>query len=139
MENEKTGTSDRVLERQVQLRNEKKEAKKKAASQKRLAGHMSRAEQTQRLNTLKNQFLKNKRLDLFALKLFDIALDDDHPGQMSAIKLIADRVLPTAGFASDSKKSSAVQINISGLQISTVSTEQGSLEKEADAETVSIQ
>jgi hypothetical protein len=127
-------TSDNVLERQIQLRNEKKAEKKRVAAEKRRAGHMSKAEQTQRLNTLKNQFLKNKRLDLFALKLFDIALDDDHPGQMAAMKMIADRVLPTAGFASDSKKSSAVQINISGLQISTVSNE-----KEADAETVSIQ
>jgi len=93
---------------------------------------MSRTEQTRRLHELKARFLKSKRLEPFVKKLFDIALDDDHPGQMAAMKLVAERILPTAGFSSEDKKSSAVQINITGLQVSSV-------EKDREKEVVSIQ
>lgn len=46
-----------------------------------------------------------------------IALDDNHPGQMAAIKLAVDRILPMSAF--DAAKSSGatptVTINISGI------------------------
>ena len=96
---------------------------------------MTRREQTERLHALKAQFLKSNRLEPFIKKLFDIAMDDDHPGQLSAMKMVADRILPTAGFAGEDKKSSAVNINITGLQVET-STQV----KEVDqSEPVSIQ
>ena len=81
---------------------------------------MSRREQTERLHELKSQFLSNKKLGPLVEKLFDIAMDDDHDGQMQAMKTITDKILPTQSFSSESKKSSAVQINISGLQVSTI-------------------
>lgn len=81
---------------------------------------MSRREQTERLHELKAQFLSNKRLGPLVEKLFDVAMDDDHPGQMQAMKVITDKILPTQSFSSESKKSSAVQINISGLQVSAI-------------------
>ena len=81
---------------------------------------MSRREQTERLHELKAQFLSNKKLGPLVEKLFDVAMDDDHPGQMQAMKVITDKILPTQSFSSESKKSSAVQINISGLQVSTI-------------------
>ena len=81
---------------------------------------MSRREQTERLHELKAQFLSNKKLGPLVEKLFDIAMDDDHDGQMQAMKTITDKILPTQSFSSESKKSSAVQINISGLQVSTI-------------------
>ena len=84
---------------------------------------MSRKEQTERMHELKARFLKSKSLEPFVLKLFDIAMDDDHPGQMAAMKMIADRVLPAQSFTSDSKKSTGVQINITGLQVSSVEKE----------------
>ena len=63
-------------------------------------------------------------------------MDDDHDGQMQAMKMVADRLLPNAGFSLDSKKSTAVQINISGLQVSSI--EEKPVNQDDDA-TVSIQ
>jgi hypothetical protein len=60
-------------------------------------------------------------------------MDDDHDGRMQAMKTITDKILPTQSFSAESKKSSAVQINISGLQVSTVE------EKPVNDDPVSIQ
>ena len=81
---------------------------------------MSRREQTERMHELKAKFLSHKKLGPLIEKLFDIAMDDDHDGQMQAMKTITDKILPTQSFSSESKKSSAVQINISGLQVSAI-------------------
>ena len=116
---------------------DKREAKKKAGlthNNRNALPVMSRREQTERMHELKARFLKSDKLEPFVKKLFDIAMDDDHPGQMPAMKMIADRVLPAQSFTSESKKSSAVQINISGLQVNTI--EEKDISKE---EVVSIQ
>jgi hypothetical protein len=68
-------------------------------------------------------------------KLFDMALDDNHNGQTAAIKIIADRILPTASFSNENKTSSAVQISITGLQVDSV----GVQEKPVNDDPVSIQ
>ena len=94
---------------------------------------MSRREQTERLHELKAQFLSNKTLGPLVEKMFDIAMNDEHDGQMQAMKMIADKILPTQSFSAESKKSSAVQINISGLQVSAVE------EKPVNDDPVSIQ
>ena len=78
---------------------------------------MSVREQRTRLQELKAEFLTHPKLDSYVKKLFDIALDDEHQGQMGAIKLIADRVLPNQAFAHSAKGNNAVQINISGLNV----------------------
>ena len=94
---------------------------------------MSRNEQTQRLHEIKARFLSNNKLGPLIEKMFDIAMNDEHDGQMQAMKMIADKVLPTQSVSGESKKSSAVQINISGLQVQTET-------KEVDqSEPVSIQ
>ena len=93
---------------------------------------MSRREQTERLHELKAQFLSHKKLGPLVEKLFDIAMDDEHPGQMQAMKVITDKILPTQSFSSESKKSSAVNINITGLQVAVE-------EKPVNDEPVSIQ
>jgi len=50
-------------------------------------------------------------------KMIQIALDDEHPGQMAAIKLAMDRILPASVF--DTAKSGGsmpqISINISSL------------------------
>ena len=78
---------------------------------------MSVREQKAKLHDLKAQFLNHNKLGPFVNKIFDIAMDDDHKDQMSAVRLIADRVLPNQSFAHTSKGSNAVQINISGLNV----------------------
>ena len=114
---------------------DKREAKKKAGlthNNLNALPVMSRREQTERMHELKARFLKSDKLEPFVKKLFDIAMDDDHDGQMQAIKLITDRILPTAGFSGEQNKSSAVQINITGLQVAVD-------EKPVNEDPVSIQ
>ncbi|MDA8620236.1 hypothetical protein N9L28_05665 [Luminiphilus sp.] len=116
---------------------DKRAAKKKAGltqNNKKALPLMTRREQTERLHELKAQFLSNKKLGPLVEKMFDIAMNDEHDGQMQAMKMIADKILPTQSFSSESKKSSAVQINISGLQVSAI--EEKDISKE---EVVSIQ
>ena len=59
-------------------------------------------------------------------KMIQIALDDDHPGQMAAIKLAVDRILPTSAFdaAKQGGQAPQISINISGLSSPTVATEE---------------
>ena len=65
-------------------------------------------------------------------KMIQIALDDEHPGQMAAIKLAMDRILPASVF--DAAKSGGsmpqISINISGLNNPVVSTNDQSLDED---------
>ena len=107
--------TDQNLESHVAKRKAAKKAK--AETGRHL---MSAREQTRQMHELKAELLTHKKAKSFVNKLFDIAMDDDHDGQMQAMKIVSDRLLPNAGFTLDSKKSTAVQINISGLQVSAV-------------------
>ncbi len=57
-------------------------------------------------------------------KIIQIAQDDDHPGQMAALKMCMDRVLPLSYFEKDKQSGgkSAVQITIKGVGGDTVIT-----------------
>ncbi len=81
---------------------------------------MTQADQRRKMHELKARFLNSSRLEPFVAKLFDMAMDDEHQGQVAAMKLIADRILPATAFSGEDKKSSAVQINITGLQVSSI-------------------
>ena len=48
-------------------------------------------------------------------KTVQIALDDDHPAQMAALKLCMDRMLPVTLFEKEGKPRSAITINITGI------------------------
>ena len=100
----------------------RKAKRKEIADRKKETGRhlMSAREQTRQLHALKAELLTHNKAKHFVNKLFDIAMDDEHDGQMQAMKMVADRLLPNAGFSIDSKKSTAVQINISGLQVSSI-------------------
>lgn len=59
-------------------------------------------------------------------KMISIALNDDHPGQMAAIKLAVDRFLPVSVF--DSTKNNGgnapqIVVNITGLSSPSVNTQ----------------
>ena len=53
-------------------------------------------------------------------KMISIALDDNHPGQMAAIKMSIDRMLPVSSFeaAKNGGNSPTISINITGLNSS---------------------
>ena len=123
-------------DRKEEMRARKKAVRDTARAEKKALAKMTRSQQQTRLAELKTEFLTHSSLDRYVKKLFDMALDDDHAGQTAAIKIIADRILPTASFSNENKTSSAVQINISGLTVDSV--EEKPVE-ELKSEPVSIQ
>lgn len=45
-------------------------------------------------------------------KVIQVALDDNHPGQMAALKMCLDRVLPVSLFEKNNGSKPQIQINI---------------------------
>ena len=68
----------------------------------------------QRLRELKELMIRSGGTNV-AEKVIQIALDDNHPGQMAALKMCLDRTLPVSMFDKDKSQRSAVTINITGL------------------------
>ena len=73
----------------------------------------------QRLRELKELMIRSGGTNV-AEKVIQIALDDNHPGQMVALKMCIDRTLPVSMFEKDKHQRSAVTINITGLGQTTV-------------------
>jgi hypothetical protein len=68
----------------------------------------------QRIKELKELMIRSGGKDV-AEKVIQIALNDDHPGQMAALKMCMDRTLPVSMFEKDKQQRSAINITISGL------------------------
>jgi hypothetical protein len=68
----------------------------------------------QRIKELKELMIRSGGKDV-AEKVIQIALNDDHPGQMAALKMCMDRTLPIGMFEKDKNQRSAINITISGL------------------------
>ena len=56
--------------------------------------------ETKKLKEYRHWLLAHKSTSTAMEKLLTVALDDDHNGQMQALKILADRILPLSGFAS---------------------------------------
>lgn len=70
---------------------------------------------TGRIQELKARLLATTG-DKVINKIVSIAMDDGHAGQMAALKMCMDRVLPTSLFEKDAKgQRNAVTINITGI------------------------
>ena len=76
------------------------------------------------MDEYKMMMLVSPKSERVLTKVFDIALNDEHPGQMAAMKLVMDRLVPSSAF--DTSKGSgaapSISINISGLNSPTVNT-----------------
>ena len=71
--------------------------------------------ETKKLKEYRHWLLGHKSTSTAMEKLLTVALDDDHSGQMQALKILADRILPLSGFAAENQHArAAVQINITG-------------------------
>ena len=68
----------------------------------------------QRIKELKELMIRSGGKDV-AEKVIQIALNDEHPGQMAALKMCMDRTLPIGLFEKDKSQRSAITINITGL------------------------
>ena len=71
-------------------------------------------------------------------KIIQIAQDDEHPGQMAALKMCIDRVLPLSYFEKDKQSGgkSSVQITITGVGGETVIT--GGEENTIEGEVIDV-
>ena len=72
--------------------------------------------EAKKLKEYRHWLLSHKSTGTAMEKLFMIALDDEHNGQMQALKILSDRVMPLSGFAAENQHSRtpSVQINITG-------------------------
>ena len=68
----------------------------------------------QRIKDLKDMLIRSSGKDVVE-KMISIALNDNHPAQMAAIKMCVDRTLPVSMFEKDKSQRSAVHITISGI------------------------
>ena len=68
----------------------------------------------QRVKELKQMLVEGKGQHVVQ-KVIDIALDDSHPSQMTALKMCMDRALPISAFEKTSAQRSAVTINITSF------------------------
>ena len=75
---------------------------------------------SQRIKDLKDMLIKSSGKDVVE-KMISIALNDNHPAQMAAIKMCVDRTLPVSMFEKDKSQRSVVTINITGIGAPTVS------------------
>ena len=68
----------------------------------------------QRVKELKQMLVEGKGAKVVQ-KVIDIALDDNHPSQMAALKMCMDRALPMSAFEKTAAQRSAVTINITSF------------------------
>ena len=68
----------------------------------------------QRVKELKQMLIEGKGQKIVQ-KVIDIALDDEHPSQMAALKMCMDRALPMSAFEKTTAQRNAVSITITGL------------------------
>ena len=76
---------------------------------------LSKREQAARLKEFRQRLLLNPKSERLIEHLFNTALDDEAKNQAVAMKLLADRLLPVAGFTHDGKQQASVSINITGI------------------------
>jgi hypothetical protein len=79
------------------------------------AGDMTKREQAAAMKEYRQRLLLHPSSPKLIEKLFSTALDDEAKNQAVAMKLLADRILPVAGFTSDGKQNNQVQVNITGI------------------------
>ena len=78
------------------------------------------------INEYKARMLNSPKSIAVLEKIFDAALDDEHPHQGAAWKLIADRIVPVSVFDTmkNANSTPTISINISGLTSPTVEATQ---------------
>ena len=75
---------------------------------------VSKREETAKMRELMARMLITNG-DRVLKKTIDIALEDEHPHQMAALKLLMDRALPVSIFEKDKELNKGITINISSV------------------------
>lgn len=104
------------MESEVQDKPRRGRPPKSLVESKKKPGKLGRPQgDTGRIQELKARLLATTG-DKVINKIVSIAMDDNHSGQMAALKMCMDRVLPTSLFEKDAKgQRNAVTINITGI------------------------
>lgn len=80
------------------------------------------------LNEYKARMLASPKSAKVLEKVFEIALNDEHAGQMAAMKLVLDRIVPASAFdtakGNNGGNAPQISINITGLTSPSVQTEE---------------
>jgi hypothetical protein len=76
---------------------------------------LTKREQSAAMKEFRQRLLLHPKSPALVEKMFSLALDDEAKNQGIALKLLADRILPVAGFTHDNKQQSQVSINITGI------------------------
>jgi hypothetical protein len=86
------------------------------------------------INEYRDRMLLSPKSSKVLEKIFDAALNDEHPHQAAAWKLVVDRVVPVSAFdqAKQGGSMPQISINISSLGAPTVET----VEQSSDVEDV---
>lgn len=73
------------------------------------------------INEYRDRMLASPKSAKVLEKVYEVALSDGHPGQMAAMKLVLDRIVPMSTFDATKQAGSIPQIsiNISGLNSPT--------------------
>lgn len=95
---------------------------------------LSKRQQAAALKEFRARLLLNPKSPALIEKMFEIAFDDEHKQQAVALKLLADRLMPVAGFTADGKQQAQVSINISGIGVPSGSVTVSGAEDAEDAE-----
>ena len=98
---------------------ERSEANKRAYAERQLLAAPKvkhKVTRESRINELRDELLSGSNGKVLLEKVLSIALNDEHPGQMAALKMTIDRILPQSAFeAAKNEQRTAIQINISTL------------------------
>lgn len=76
------------------------------------------------INEYRDRMLASPKSAKVLEKVYEVALSDGHPGQMAAMKLVLDRIVPVSTFDATKQAGGVPQIsiNISGLSSPKVET-----------------
>lgn len=84
-----------------------------------------------RINEFKARLLATSG-DKVITKIIDIAMDDEHQGQMAALKMCMDRVLPVSYFEKDKNSNGKASVNIQITGVGGETTIIGSNDNDSD-------
>jgi hypothetical protein len=88
----------------------------------------------QRMQEFKNKLLTEENGNKVLMKVLEVAMDDEHPGQSAALKMAFDRLLPMSMFEESKNNSDRPTINISITGIGDAKVDSGNVIEHDDVE-----
>ena len=94
---------------------------------------LSKREERERVSLVRQAFLYHPDLPRVVQKAIDVALDDDHKSQGPVLTTIMKTIVPPGAFLDEQKQTSAVSINITGLEVKTPEIVEGEIVGESES------